>query len=179
MIIGLTGYARSGKDTLAGMLMGLHGYRRVAFADTIRDLLFAMDPLIMHDDLPFRLQDLVESKGWDKAKTEYPEVRRLLQDLGVGARNLLEEDIWITAALKGLNKEDRIVVTDVRFKNEAVCIKGLGGQIWRVKRFGVDAVNDHVSESSMDSYPVDQIFVNSGTPQDLMIMLRIRMDALK
>ena len=132
MIIGLSGYARSGKDTVAGMLMGIHHYDRVAFADTIRTLLLAMDPLVMHGDIPFRLEDIVESKGWETAKTEYPEIRRLLQDLGVGGRELLDDNVWINAALKDFDKDDKVVVTDVRFKNEADFIKSRGGRIIRV-----------------------------------------------
>ena len=33
MIIGLSGYARSGKDTVAGILIGLHGYENRSFAE--------------------------------------------------------------------------------------------------------------------------------------------------
>lgn len=172
MIIGLSGYARSGKDTISGMLMGIHGYRRVAFADTIRNLLFAMDPLVMHEETPFRLQDIVDSKGWEAAKTEYPEIRRLLQDLGVGARGLLEDDIWITAALKGFNKEDKIVVADVRFKNEAACIKGLGGQVWRINRIDTGPANDHISEVDMDDWGYDAVITNNSDMPNLIKQIR-------
>jgi dephospho-CoA kinase len=40
MIIGLTGYAQSGKDTVANILVENYGYQRVAFADPIRALLY-------------------------------------------------------------------------------------------------------------------------------------------
>ena len=36
MIIGLSGYARSGKDTVAELLVLNYGFKRVAFADGIR-----------------------------------------------------------------------------------------------------------------------------------------------
>ena len=39
-VIGLTGYAQSGKDTVASILVEKYGYRRIAFADKIRDFLF-------------------------------------------------------------------------------------------------------------------------------------------
>ena len=172
MIIGLSGYARSGKDTVAGMLIGLHRYENVAFADTIRDLLFAMDPLIMHGDTPFRLQDIVESKGWETAKTEYPEVRRLLQDLGVGGRDLLDDNVWINAALKDFNKEDRIVVTDVRFKNEAARIKNMGGQIWRVNRINIGPANDHISETDLDDWAFDGVITNNSDMPNLIKQIR-------
>jgi hypothetical protein len=168
MIIGLSGYARSGKDTVAGMLMGIHGYERVAFADTIRTLLFAMDPLVMHNDMSFRLQDIVESKGWETAKTEYPEIRRLLQDLGVGGRELLDDNVWINAALKDFAKEDKVVVTDVRFKNEAARIKNMGGQIWRINRMSIGPANDHISEIDLDDWSFDAIITNNSDMPNLI-----------
>jgi hypothetical protein len=120
------------------------------------------------------LQDLVNLVGWDKAKQE-PQVRRLLQDLGISARDLIDENIWVTAALGNVDSDQRVVVTDVRFENEARMIKIMGGQLWRVKRIGVGPVNDHVSESELDGYKMDQIFLNNGTLGDLELLVTTRM----
>jgi hypothetical protein len=54
-------------------------------------------------------------------------------------------------------------------------IRANNGQIWRIKRIGVDAVNAHVSESQMDDYPVDQIFTNNTSIEDLELMVKTRM----
>jgi hypothetical protein len=172
-IIGLTGYAQSGKDTLASILIDRYGYRRVAFADTIREFLYEINPMVACSPTGY-LKDLVNLVGWDKAKQE-PQIRRLLQDLGVAARKLIDEDIWVTTALRNISSEDRVVITDVRFENEASKISALGGQLWRVKRPGVDAVNAHISETQMDGYQVDQIFLNNGTVDDLALLVQIRM----
>jgi hypothetical protein len=179
MIIGLSGYAQSGKDTIANILVEKHGYTRVAFADPIRKLLYEMDPLVPHEDnlITYRLQDLVDSYGWDKAKVEFPEIRRLLQELGVGARKLFGDTFWINEALFDVAPNDKVVVSDVRFENEAQWIQDFKGQIWRVKRMETHAVNDHISESQLDGYPVDQIFVNNGTVEDLEILIGTRMRA--
>ena len=157
-VIGLTGYAQSGKDTVASILVEKYGYRRIAFADKIRDFLYGINPMVACSPTGY-LQDLVNLVGWNEAKKE-PQVRRLLQDLGISARELLDENIWITSALGKINSGERVVVTDVRFENEAMMIKLMGGQLWRVKRVGVGPVNDHVSESELDGYKVDQIFVS-------------------
>lgn len=172
-IIGLTGYAQSGKDTFASILVEKYGYSRIAFADKIRDFLYGVNPMVACSPTGY-LQDLVNLVGWDKAKQE-PQVRRLLQDLGISARDLISEDIWVTAALSSVSKDQRVVITDVRFENEAAMIKSMGGQLWRVKRSGVGPVNDHVSESEMDGYKVDQIFVNNGTLEDLEVLITTRM----
>jgi dephospho-CoA kinase len=177
MIIGLSGYARSGKDEVAKILVEDYGYERVAFADKIREFLYETNPQIGGN----RLQHLVLTYGWDVAKSQ-PEVRHLLQSVGVAARKLFGDNFWINQALNphiyehpivGINKN--IVVTDIRFTNEAETIKSLGGQIWRIKRNGVEAINNHVSEHEMDGYSVDMILKNEGTLEDLRKMVSNRM----
>jgi hypothetical protein len=173
-IIGLTGYAQSGKDTLAKILVDNYGYRRVAFADKIREFLYEVNPMVGCSPTGY-LRDLVNLVGWDNAKQE-PQVRRLLQDLGVGARKVFGDDFWVTQAFVGISPPEKIVITDVRFTNEAETIKQhSGAQVWRVKRSGVSAVNTHVSETEMDGHPVDQIFVNNGSIEDLENLVNSRM----
>lgn len=172
-VIGLTGYAQSGKDTLASILVERYGYRRVAFADAIREFIYEVNPMVACSPTGY-LKDLVNLVGWDSAKQE-PQVRRLLQDLGVAARKLIDEDIWVKVALRSVSPGDRVVITDVRFENEAKHISELGGQLWRVKRPGVEAVNAHISETQMDGYKVDQIFLNNGSIDDLKFLVQVRM----
>jgi hypothetical protein len=171
MIIGLSGYARSGKDTVAQFFVENYGYTRVAFADNIRHMLLDLNPYVGIGPSNYNhttLSDLVALNGWEGAK-QHPEVRRLLQDLGVSARNYLGEDVWINAALSTPTQNDGLVITDVRFINEAEAIKNRGGQIWRVIRPGVTAVNSHISETQMDGYSYDRIVDNSGDFKDLSI----------
>jgi len=183
MIIGLTGYAQSGKDTVAKVLVDNYGYTRIAFADKIREFLYEMDPGIgvkgpdgnWHT---VSLQNIVDVVGWDEAKQNV-EVRGLLQNTGVGARKLFGEGFWVNQALGSIAVGyPNIVVTDVRFINEANTLKANGGQIWRIERLGVGAVNSHISESQMDDYKVDQTFVNNGTTEDLEALIKTRMVGL-
>jgi hypothetical protein len=175
MIIGLTGYAQSGKDSVANILVENYGYQRVAFADPIRDLLYETNPMLKEG---YRVQGLVDVYGWDRVKVDYPEARRLLQDLGVGARKTFGEDFWIKQTLKGLSLFGAVnyVIPDVRYPNEAKAIRDYdNAQIWRIKRSGVLAVNSHNSESAMDGEKVDQIFMNNGTLEDLKVLIQTRM----
>jgi hypothetical protein len=176
MIIGLTGYAQSGKDTVANILVENFGYTRVAFADKIREFLYETNP--MYDSVlgePLFVRAKVDRDGWEEAKKS-PHIRRLLQTSGVAARKVFGEDFWVKQALGEYKPWDKIVVTDVRFTNEADYLKGFpDSQLWRVKRIGVDAVNGHVSEHEMDGYPVDQIFVNNTTIEDLELLVKTRM----
>jgi hypothetical protein len=169
MIIGLTG-----KDSVANILVEQHGYTRFAFADKIRELLIETNPLIRDG---FRVESVVSAYGWDQAKILFPEIRHLLQSLGVGARKLLGDDIWIYQVLKDVHPTDKIVISDVRFINEAECISARGGDMWRIKRPGVGAVNAHVSESDLDGYKVDKILSNGGTLEELELLVHTRMDS--
>jgi hypothetical protein len=171
--IGLVGYSQSGKDTIASILVEKYGYTRIAFADKIREFLYELNPMVACSPTGY-LQDLVNLVGWDDAKQE-PQVRKLLQNLGNSARKIIDENVWVTLALGNIDVNQRVVVTDVRFENEAVMIKLMGGQLWRVKRIGVGPVNDHVSESELEGYKVDQIFVNNGTLKDLEVLITTRM----
>jgi len=178
-IIGLTGYARSGKDTVAGILVNEYGFTRVAFADKIKELLWHVNPLL---ETFYDLQSSVDEIGWEESKKD-SEVRRLLQDLGVGARTIFGEDFWVNQVVDKLGcawvgYDNNVVITDVRFVNEADALKREGGQLWRVKRPGVEAVNNHISESNMDFYKVDQILHNGGTIEELELLVQQRMDAL-
>lgn len=156
MIIGLSGYAQTGKDTVADYLVKEHGFVRVAFADKLRNVLYDLNPMVGQEPL----QAKIDVEGWDKAK-QNPEVRRLLQALGVAARVNIHPDIWVRAALDSI-KNDRVVITDVRFLNEAQAVKDYNGEIWRVTRPGVGAVNAHVSETQMDNYPFDRVIENNA-----------------
>lgn len=175
MIIGLTGYAQSGKDTLAKILVEEYGYTRIAFADKIREFLYDMNPMVdnIHFE-PIFLKELVDRCGWDGAKRS-PHVRRALQNAGVAARKTFGENHWVVEAFKDIDHSKDYVVTDVRFKNEAEWIYTFSGQLWRVERDGVGAVNAHVSESELTGYPVDQTFSNNGTVEDLADMIKTRM----
>ena len=164
MIIGLSGYAQSGKDSTAELLCLNYGYTRLAFADPMRQALMVINPKL---DSITRVSDLVEDYGWDVTKRN-PEVRRLLQVLGTDfGRKMLGDDVWIKIALLGIKSEDKIVISDVRYPNEAQAIKNLSGSLWRINRHNHSAVNGHTSEHAMDNYMFNHVIYNDGTLDDL------------
>lgn len=157
-LIGLSGYARSGKDTLGRILCDEYGYARYAFADKVRDLAAAASTDV---------RNLAETYGWEAAKTE-PLVRLFLQDIGLGCREVFGPDVWVNA-LFDQPLPERVVITDVRFPNEADRVRAQGGQVWRIIRPGTAPVNDHPSETALDLYPFDRIITNDGTVEDLRL----------
>lgn len=181
MIIGLAGYAQSGKDTVAEILVRRFGYQRVAFADPIREFCYDFNPIVGYTaNEPKFLRDVVDRDGWELAKKN-PQVRHTLQAVGVSARKVFGENFWVDRALRKTDIYGKWVITDVRFRNEANAIWNLPalapGQVWRVERPGVTAVNNHISETQLDDYPFDYIIVNGGSLEDLEQLVVTRMQA--
>lgn len=170
MIVGLAGYAGSGKDTFADALE-LLGWHHAKFAGLLKDVALAVDPYVEVDDLTgfVRLSDLVADVGWTKAKRS-ADVRRFLQRLGTdGVRRHLGEDIWVDATMDALSKIDGcIVISDVRFPNEAQAIHDAGGVVVRIERPGFGPVNGHESESALDFWEFDVVIHNDGSVADLV-----------
>ena len=141
-LVGLVGYAQSGKDTFAQYL----GYQRLAFADALKELALAAHPA---------LRMSVPEKGWEWVKKDLPGGREFLQDLGVGVRDVLGADTWVRAAFAKYDPTLPTVFTDVRFPNEIEAIRGRGGVIVRIERVGHQPPNNHVSEFAWQSTEPD------------------------
>jgi len=166
-IVGICGYAGAGKDALASQLLANDGYERCSFADPMRRVLYAMNPIVGVDSYmgSVRVRELIDEHGWEKAKRTHPEIRQLLQRLGTeGGRDVLGDTIWVDTLFK-LAKTGKLVIPDVRFPNEADAIRSKGGVLVRVVRDGVVATNQHVSESALQVQ--DIILHNNGTIEDL------------
>jgi hypothetical protein len=101
-------------------------------------------------------------------------VREFLQKLGTDAlRDGLHSNVWVNALFADYKCVpadrapngwdcDNWIITDVRFPNEAKAIKDRGGIIIRVDRPGVSAVNNHPSETSLDTWNFDYKLVNNS-----------------
>jgi hypothetical protein len=174
LIVGLSGYARSGKNEAANALVE-RGWRQAAYADKLREFLYAVNPLIPghYGAGSLRLRRLVDQTGWDYAKTTYPEVRSLLQRTGTEAgRRVLGDDVWVQALFASHTDAPALVVTDVRFPNEAQAVVDRGGVMIRVDRPNVGPTKDkygraHISETALDDWPFDHRLNNDGTVSDL------------
>lgn len=164
-LVGMIGKAGAGKDTFAARLVEAHGFRRIAFADALKNVAFDTNPIIGWDQIalePIYLADWIEAVGWDTAKKNSA-VRRLLQTLGVAVRDHVHDQVWINAALGNVVGSTPVVVTDVRFPNEARRIREDGGVLVRVERPGLIGVNPHVSETALDAFVTEYVVRNDRT----------------
>lgn len=174
LIVGLSGYARSGKNEAAEALVQ-YGWRQAAFADKLREFLYALDPLVpgYYGAGNLRLRRLVDQTGWDYAKVTYPEVRALLQRAGTEAgRKVLGANVWVNALFEEHADAPALVLTDVRFPNEAQAVADRGGVLIQVERPGVRPARDsvgrvHESEVALDDWDFDHVLMNDGTVEEL------------
>lgn len=172
MLVGLTGYAGSGKDAAASGLLAL-GWKRVSFAEPLRQMLYTLNPFISPSS---RLKDVIDRGGWQEAK-QYPETRRLMQVFGTEVgREMIDPDLWIMLAKKACDDYAKagynVVITDCRFPNEAAMIRFNGGKIARIYRDGVTPAQGHVSDTSCDSIIPDYEIINNGSIEDLQNTLK-------
>lgn len=165
MLIGLCGYAGAGKDTAALVMRDELSFQRIAFADPIKGALLALDPWVPGPEPEqfIRLSEFAKDRPWSEIKG-YPEVLRLMQILGTEVgRNLFDPDIWVKLAkrqLESMLSVGDVVVTDVRFPNEARLIRGYGGILVRITRPQYGPVNEHLSDRASEHWAYDHHIEN-------------------
>ncbi len=156
LLVGLVGRAGAGKTTVAEYLEHEHAFHHLALAGPIFSMLAV---LFDHADVPTgylterHLKERTTSLGYS--------YRQLAQSLGTEwARKQLGEDFWLRVANAELRQAriqgDSVVVSDVRFPNEAQWIVRHGGFLLRVLREpqpGETPANEHESEAYWQQLP--------------------------
>ena len=167
-IIGLTGLAGAGKDTVRDMLEAEHDFFGMAFADPIRDMVGA---LLAENGFSTKwmFERPLKEQPIDGLDLSY---RHLAQTLGTEWGRQLHPDFWLRIAqahMESLRKGGarQFVISDVRFLNEAEWVKAQGGEVWRIERPNIAAVRDHESERQVSLIWPDKVIDNSGTVEDL------------
>lgn len=160
-VIGLGFRARAGKDTVASVIARVHNASIIAFADPLKGaakVIFGWTDKHVYGDL----KEIVDP-FWGFTP------RWALQKLGTEAvREVIGQDVWERAARRRIEASvDHVIVTDVRFPNEAKMIKDLGGELWHIDRSCLPQAT-HVSETAMERWTQwDRVLRNNGTLADL------------
>lgn len=173
-LVGITGYATSGKDTFARSLALRGGFKVMGMSDALLEMAQVLNPLLQYDDGQlFEFNRVVQALGYTEAK-KIASVREYLQRLGTEAvRGVIGEDSWTRAAERKfvalLTEGTNVAVTGIRFPNEAQMIKAFGGTIVKIIRDGTQPSNGHSSDTELDKLPVDMVVFNNGSVDDLGI----------
>lgn len=175
MLIGFAGYAQTGKDTCAEHLCSQYEFQNYKFATSLKEMVGNIDPYVFYDGWPsdhLRYSQAVSEYGYEVAKRNYPEVRNLLKNFGMEMRNQFGDDIWVELLFNNIESfENNVVISDVRFLNEANAIKKYGGVVVRVNRPGVGPDSDHPSETEMDKIEYDYVIDNDGSIVELELKI--------
>lgn len=144
--------------------------------DQTASILSTLDPIMVGidsvQDYFIECNSHTNLKTWDNTKRtgdpRYDELRRLWQVLGTDCgRCLIDENIWLNTLAHNLSDDQNIVVPDVRFDNEAQFIRDHGGEVWLIKRPGLENTDTHASEKGVSSDLIDVTFLNCSTLADL------------
>lgn len=151
LVIGISGKARAGKDTLFAFA-AKEGFIRLSFADDLkararRDFGLTVEHTDGH----------LKEIPCDKLGGFSP--RDFLIDLGNLYRKY-RPTFWVDVVAETIkqNPDKNYVITDVRYPNEAAAIKSVGGLMVRIERHpDRDAmvpnhIKKSISETAMDDY---------------------------
>lgn len=131
-IIAFTGPKGSGKDTAASALLSRNSlsnkdmFQKMAFADTVKAI------TMMAFDLTLDQVESAEQK--ETPLQQYPQgqtPRAILQDTANWYRERFGQDVWVEAWKRNYYHSTTgcVIVTDLRFPNEAKLLLDLGAQI--------------------------------------------------
>jgi hypothetical protein len=191
----LTGVAGSGKSTLATIIPKVLAgpWREVAFADPLKVVCHQLAALWGADVALEDFYDPVTKEtalpGLDHCQAKTP--RQVMQRVGTDIlRAHLGPDVFVRAALHNLatgNPKDNVIVTDVRFDNEAALRDDPGllhlfdkVVMVRVVRPGAGSATgaSHQSEQGLSEAKVDVTITNDGTLEDLQLRFGEAMAAM-
>ena len=155
-IIALAGRARSGKNTVANFIQAQYGGYQYAFAGPIRAMLKAGFNIDLDaDHWTTRKEDPIPGIGKSP--------RQMMQTLGTEwGRECINPDLWVLLAqLRFMNQGTGMILTDMRFENEASWVRRMGGQVVHIVRDSAPGVAEHKSENSLFVDPRDITLYNN------------------
>ena len=160
ILIGLMGYKQSGKDTCADYLVRHHGFQKYAFAEPVKQvckIMFQLETSQMEDEQKEKLD-----MRWNMTP------RQMMQKVGTDmVRNHLGKDFWVKSMEMRVKKKNdpKVVVSDVRFQNEAEWIKQHNGVLVRIVDGTTNHTDQHQSETEQLAIQEDIVLYNNKDHQ--------------
>ena len=176
LIIGISGKMGSGKDTVAKEIQKTfpeYDFRRVSFGYNVKKIVSILTGLDMRTILSRKIKN-VFLEDWDLT------VGEMFQVVGTNAlRDMLNNDVWILSLFNNVKDGENIIITDVRFINEADYIRNRGGFLLRINgdpnklRVSEKRNINHKSETELDNYNHFDIEYDNIPPiENLKILMK-------
>lgn len=193
MIISLSGFIGSGKNTVGNILREQYGFEIVSFASAVKDcisIIFNWDREALEGITPKHREWRNQIDEWWSKKLDIPDFtpRYAMQHFGTDLmRDKFNRDIWVHCLESKLHRYENVVVCDTRFKNEIKMLLDNGAMTVWVKRdvpewypialkasYGdpveirnITDLGVHISEWDWLSEPMHRILENKSSIDDL------------
>lgn len=140
-IIGITGFAGSGKNSLANIIHKAFpdDTEIISFGSAVKDVcsvLFDWPREMLEGDTKESrdFRETVDEYWTEKLDMDWTP-RKAMQYIGTDLiRNQLCSSFWLDLGMKRIDKSDKVVIIpDVRFRNEIECIRNKEGVIFRTQ----------------------------------------------
>lgn len=193
-VIALSGWKGSGKDFAADYLVGNYGFRRLALADVLKEMvadLFNIPISACHDRIlketgitkyPVRAVDpfseTIHTLLATELQNQYWTPRAMCILLGSICRSV-DPNFWVQRVVDTIKKDPmgRYVITDVRYQNEVQVLRQQlpGITLARVLRAPGPGTADP-SENDLNDYVFPNILDNRGSALDYYRQLDVLVD---
>lgn len=166
MLIAFTGKKQSGKTTASDYLFKYHNFLSYAFAGKLK---------LVCQDLFALSNEQVDGNLKERIDERYGlSPRNILQKFGSEVGREIYRDIWIKCLERKiqhlLDNKINIVISDLRFNNEAEWIQSKGGLIVALERPQTEVNDTHISESGINTEYIDYRIINTyDTLEDFYI----------
>lgn len=174
MIIAITGYKQSGKDTIADYLIKQYGFSKKSFATPIKEAVKEVFGW-SEEHVNGALKEVIDPE-WGVSP------RQMMQWVGTEAFQMyIQRDfplysetigrgLWVKKLCRDIdiaNTSKNIVIPDLRFYHEYEELRKYGVFILKVQRDNVDQNDVHLSEREIENIPVEVIIENNTTYEEL------------
>lgn len=189
-IIGLSGLAGSGKDTVCSILIDIflekHNilFVRKAYADILKNKIM-LDFDLSYEQLYGDLKSAPDIRYPKKSSnisvpdfTLYEDgrikeesfwtPREIMQYIGTDCYRAIDKNFWIKALYKDYTEDSNWIIADCRFEDEVDAVINRDGIHIHIDR-DITLVNNHISENKkLINYKVDYV-INNNMPMDNLI----------
>lgn len=191
MIVGFCGKIGAGKDTAGAYLVDRWGFKRISFADKLKDsaaACFGIKPKDWEElknapDARITITRDLGPTNREAYTVASVSCREFLQFYGTEAhRKVFGDNFWVEQAIKEIpdwsfaHGQKNYVFTDVRFSNEAEAIHELGGRVLQIYKDGGSTKDVHSSEVGLPEDLIDGKIANIGSLDQLYVLLDALVD---
>jgi hypothetical protein len=192
MIIGFLGQKRSGKDTICDYLVNKYKFKKVAFADKIKEVAEILFDLNEEELFGYKKEEILDDYNitprefYQKFGTEIMQndIYKYLPKL---EKKIPKKLFWTISTFNKINKmklkgQENFCIADVRFKHEVDYIKKQGGIIIKIIRKEIIKNDKHKSECEIDDInqnDISYVLYNDKNLEFLYEVIDYIMDIIK